>query len=238
MTNRLQTHQERFAARVTIGSPGQCWLWEGPILKHTGYAQFWPYGRAGGKVYAHRYSYERWVGSIPEGLTLDHLCHTRDLECSGGLECPHRRCVNPWHLEPVDAETQTRRRYRWTRLSDGSWLCGEGHPIDETVQARRGTCVACFNEYKREWRRINGHEKRTEGAQRRANERSRRRRRENGDEIRQSAAEYANTTRLAAFLDKHPELSDEVQKIGRSSCSQRLRHGWVFDGESWMKPAT
>jgi hypothetical protein len=38
--------------------------------------------------YAHRLSYEHWVGPVSEGLELDHLCRVRS-------------CVNPKHLEPV-----------------------------------------------------------------------------------------------------------------------------------------
>jgi hypothetical protein len=37
---------------------------------------------------AHRAAYETFVGPIPEGLTLDHLCR-------------NRICINPDHLEPV-----------------------------------------------------------------------------------------------------------------------------------------
>lgn len=38
---------------------------------------------------AHRISYEIANGPIPEGMQLDHICHTR-------------MCVNPDHLRPVD----------------------------------------------------------------------------------------------------------------------------------------
>lgn len=40
-----------------------------------------------------------FVGPIPEGLHLDHLCRVR-------------RCVNPAHLEPV---TQAENNYRQAR---------------------------------------------------------------------------------------------------------------------------
>lgn len=51
--------------------------------------------------YAHRLSYEMFIGPIPEGHTLDHDCHTRDLNCAGGPTCPHRACVHPAHLVPM-----------------------------------------------------------------------------------------------------------------------------------------
>jgi len=47
-------------------------------------------------VRAHRYSFERYRGFIPDGLQLDHLCRNR---------C----CVNPWHLDPVTNRTNSIR---------------------------------------------------------------------------------------------------------------------------------
>lgn len=69
-----------------------CWLWLGS-LTDKGYGRFY----MGGKRYlAHRYSYEHFVGPIPEGLEPDHLCRVP-------------ACVNPAHLEPVTRSENTRR---------------------------------------------------------------------------------------------------------------------------------
>jgi hypothetical protein len=85
---------------------GRCWPWTG-FVGPNGY----PY--AGSRL-AHRVVYEALVGPIPEGLQLDHLCHTLDRTCPGGPTCRHRRCVSPGHLEPVtgqeNAERATTRR--------------------------------------------------------------------------------------------------------------------------------
>lgn len=69
---------------------------------------------------AHRAAYELLVGPIPEGLQIDHVCHSRDLACAGGWHDPHKACVNPRHLEPVThAENMARtsghprRRSSW-----------------------------------------------------------------------------------------------------------------------------
>ena len=62
-----------------------CWLWTAALKNGYGRITMMNPKR---KTAAHRVSYEAFVGPIPEGLTLDHLCRVR---------C----CVNPAHLEPV-----------------------------------------------------------------------------------------------------------------------------------------
>lgn len=48
--------------------------------------------------------YERWVGPIPEGLHIDHLCL-------------NKICCNTMHLEPV-TNAENGRRYRQA-IADG-----------------------------------------------------------------------------------------------------------------------
>lgn len=85
-----------------------CWLWLGS--GSHGYGYFW-YGQAPGK--AHRYSYERARGPIPDGMWILHKC---DVRC----------CVNPDHLvagthqENMDhavARGRTARGERKSRLA-------------------------------------------------------------------------------------------------------------------------
>lgn len=74
-----------------------CWIWQSNGGSH-GYAQ--ATHRVDGKTVTelmHRVSYEVFVGPIPEGLTIDHLCNVI-------------RCVNPEHLEPVTLAENIRRR--------------------------------------------------------------------------------------------------------------------------------
>lgn len=88
--------ERRFWAHVNKGGgPDACWPWTGG-LQDGGYGQF---GTKGERL-AHRIAYGYLVGPIPDGLVLDHLCHTNDPDCPGG-ECEHRRCCNPQHHEPV-----------------------------------------------------------------------------------------------------------------------------------------
>lgn len=85
------TPEERFWKRVD--KSGDCWLWTG-ALNPCGYGIV-------GHGTAHRFSWLLTGQAIPEGTELDHLCHSRDLNCNDGNRCVHRRCVNPDHLEPV-----------------------------------------------------------------------------------------------------------------------------------------
>lgn len=82
--------EKRFELFTGRGGDHGCWDWQGS-LQHGGYGRFWTGGRRenGGRCrQAHRFAYEMYVGPIPEGLDLDHLCR-------------NRACVNPDHLEPV-----------------------------------------------------------------------------------------------------------------------------------------
>ena len=94
----------------TIDRTFGCWRWTGKKSK-DGYGLVW---RGKKPVYAHRIVYSERIGPIAEGMYLDHLCRRRD-------------CVNPDHLEPVDAQTnQWRKEWRY-RVRQAT--CRNGHNL-------------------------------------------------------------------------------------------------------------
>lgn len=120
----------RFLAKTVPGENG-CMLF--PSSTHTfGYGQFSLNCRL---RLAHRVSYEMFVGPIPEGLTLDHLCRTP-------------ACVNPDHLEPVTRGENVLRGTGITARNARKTHCPKGHPYDAEntyVDPRnKRYCRACW----------------------------------------------------------------------------------------------
>lgn len=106
----LEDALKRFWASVR--KTKECWDWTGCITTN-GYGQF----SAGGKGYcAHRFSYEVNKGTIPEGLTLDHLCR-------------NRACVKPDHLEAVTLKVNLLRGFSVSALNARKMECIKGHPL-------------------------------------------------------------------------------------------------------------
>jgi hypothetical protein len=111
----------RFWEKVAV-SDG-CWKWLGAPTPRG-------YGRMhiGAKdVYVHRVAYELLVGPIPDGMFLDHLCHTNDPNCLGGDTCPHRLCVNPAHLEVVTRVENVMRGVGFAAKNAVKTHCPKGH---------------------------------------------------------------------------------------------------------------
>jgi len=76
------TVEQRFSLSWVLAESG-CWTWVAGV-KNTGYGVI----RQDEEQYAHRISYQLFVGPITPTLEIDHLCR-------------NRACVNPEHLEPV-----------------------------------------------------------------------------------------------------------------------------------------
>lgn len=110
-----------------------CWVWQGSRFKKEcgNYAQIrLGRGKDSKCVRAHRVSYEYFIGKVPKGLELDHLCQ-------------NTLCINPKHLEPVTHLVNMRRR-----KDSGLPNCKYGHKYTkQTTYIRpdngRRECILC-----------------------------------------------------------------------------------------------
>jgi hypothetical protein len=108
------TRGPRFAAidrfcRLVAPQTNGCWYWQGK-RQRSGYGRFAI--RHARCTMAHRWAYEYFIGPIPAGLEIDHLCRTR-------------WCVNPLHLEAVTPAVNV------ARAAAVRTHCVQGHPFDE-----------------------------------------------------------------------------------------------------------
>lgn len=134
---------ERFLRRITIAENG-CWLWDNPS-PNNGYGSF---NTGYGVISAHKFSYEWFVGPVPDGLDLDHKCHNEDSGCSGGRFCLHRACVNYEHLVPATrSENLTKGKRRGYAAPYSRIRCRNGHPSFSIP------CQECARARKREFRK-------------------------------------------------------------------------------------
>lgn len=127
---------ERFEAKCIEGPVpqhrpdlGPCRLWIG-ALTWNGYGRI----NATEHNYAHRWAYVTFIGPIPAGLQVDHLCRVRN-------------CTRETHLELVTNQENAERGTAGDRQRARTH-CPHGHPYDEenTVLSRGGRhrqCRAC-----------------------------------------------------------------------------------------------
>jgi hypothetical protein len=131
---RRQPVKVRFWAKVEVPvTDDGCWLWTG-ALDRGGYASLrW----RGKRTRAHRTAYQLFVGELPPGLHVDHLCRAR-------------HCVRPDHLEPVTPAENIRRGLTGKHQS-GRTHCLNGHEYTDANTYRYGLsryCRTCNREQK------------------------------------------------------------------------------------------
>jgi hypothetical protein len=108
-----------------------CLRWQGPHHSNG-------YGRLRSTAYAHREAWEREVGPIPEGMTIDHVAERG---------CIHRDCVEIAHLEVVTQSVNTSRSARSIEQRSRTH-CPQGHPYaGKNLIVRRGKreCRSCHH---------------------------------------------------------------------------------------------
>ena len=113
--------KERFLSHVKVLSQQECWPW---LAHHSpkGYGYF---NFEGKNIQSHRISYMLFIGPLPEGKEVDHLCR-------------NRICQNPWHLQAVTHIVNLHRRIGSRKGTHNRLkrplkaFCLKGHPFDES----------------------------------------------------------------------------------------------------------
>ncbi len=110
---------DRLLEKVTQTTTG-CWVYRGRPLSKHGKPVYRKIHTTGGRyAFIHHVAYEHFVGPIPTGHTIDHLCF-------------NTLCVNPTHLEPVRQRINVLRGHGLTAANAVKIACVNGHPYDET----------------------------------------------------------------------------------------------------------
>ena len=119
---------------------GECWMWTGSKNDHMGYGRVTIRQE---QFYVHRLSYELFVGPIPEGLVIDHICRKPS-------------CLNPDHLRAVTQRDNavTFGESGACALNSRKTHCKHGHPFDSSNtyvrQSGHRTCRICKRRFGRE----------------------------------------------------------------------------------------
>ncbi len=91
----------------------RCWLYKG-TKSPAGYGRFWDGKKT---VMAHRYSYFNFIGEIPTGLVLDHICRVKN-------------CVRPEHLRSVTDRENIMCGIGVAAINYRKKFCLRGHLFD------------------------------------------------------------------------------------------------------------
>ena len=132
---RLPRH---FWSKVRLA---ECGCWEWIAAKTRGYGQFWASSTKTGDhrhVIAHRYSYSKLVGPIPEGMQIDHF------------RCSNPSCVNPEHLRPVTPRENQMRGDTVSSLNAAKDRCACGRDYDRISRSGGRNCSVCMKRRTRE----------------------------------------------------------------------------------------
>lgn len=128
----MRTLGQRFLDKIGPRANDRCWHWLG-AKGSNGYGQMWVIDH---KEQAHRISYWLFVGPIPAGATVDHICKVKD-------------CVNPKHLRTMTMLENVMDGCKNLKKTH----CPKGHPYGGKNLIRYKTfryCRTCKNVRDRE----------------------------------------------------------------------------------------
>lgn len=128
-TYTRQVPIERFLDKIWVHPMSGCWHWTASLDSH-GYGQFQRGRGYGGLTRAYKWAYEHFVGPVPEGLELDHLCR-------------NKTCVFPGHLEPVTHRENVLRGPGASAIHARMTECKNGHPFVGRTSGGIRTCGQC-----------------------------------------------------------------------------------------------
>jgi hypothetical protein len=139
MARRYANDTERITRNVLVNANG-CWVWT-KYRDRNGYGRLYVGNRV---VLAHRFAYEAFIGPVPNGLPLDHLCR-------------NRACCNPRHADPVPQVQNLHRSPETVNtINAAKTACPRDHPYDsvntyvDSTGARH--CRACRSDANRRYR--------------------------------------------------------------------------------------
>lgn len=145
----LRSHLTEYQMSKIIVTNDGCWYWDG-AKNSRGYSSIC-YKR---RVWTgHRLTYTLLVGQIPDGLIIDHQCHTA--ECGLGDFCKHRACINPAHVKPAThKENYARGNRLHTQRTQTHCLNNHEFTTENTYIKPDGTrrCRTCSNLQRRKER--------------------------------------------------------------------------------------
>jgi hypothetical protein len=146
--------------RKVVKQPDGCWRWTGAVdtRAHYGIFTYWDWDGKRYSARAHRWLYKQKRGPLTREQLLDHTCHNEAYargECAGGIECLHRRCVNPEHLVIATHQENILRGAGQAALNAAKTHCPRNHPYsgDNLMISKTGgrVCRACNRERCREY---------------------------------------------------------------------------------------
>jgi len=112
-----------------------CEIWTG-ATGNSGYGHRYLNGRF---TTAHRWAYLKYVGPIPDGYVIDHICN-------------NKLCVNIDHLQAITQSENIRRAFPMCRKKLHEWT-----PENTGMSGGRRYCRACNRIYQSVlWRRHHG----------------------------------------------------------------------------------